>query len=171
MVNDYAGGVTFTRRDISAVQADAVINFTNHRGSVKSQNEYVKSVANCMGPATLAAMNKYCRHAARTFAHIPSFIAGKKQGEFFTSRSYGLKCKEIIHVVSSFMSVEPISEKTAIIALNSVFKYCCDKGYRTVAMPYFMIKNHEFERDYIYPLIRKIASIYKNLSIIVTECL
>ena len=169
MDNNLKNTVTFTHRDILSVQADVFVSLIDYKGCVRRQAVYANSIANVMSKTSLLKMEKYCRRKARTFAYIPSFIIGKKPGDFILSHSFGLNCREIIHVVSAFASHYLTREKVAIIFLNSVFKYCCSQQYETVAIPLFMIRNHEFERDYTYDLIQQVASVYPELQVIIVE--
>lgn len=169
MDNSLESTVAFTRRDILSIHADAFVNFIDYKGSVMRQAVYANSIANSMSKTLLSKMEKYCRRKTRACAFIPSFIIGKKPGNFIISSSFGLNCYEIIHVVSAFAARYMIREKTAIIFLNSVFKYCCSKQYKTVVISLFTIRDHEFEKDYTYDLIRKVASVYSELRVIIVE--
>ena len=130
--------VSVFNMDIAEAEADAIVNAANgwgYMGGKKARDGLLHGVAESLNRSTDGKMETYCTQKARRFAHIPSFILGKSTGEIFTSPSFGLKCKEVIHAVTMHTPGGRSSEKTVIILLNSIFKYCREAGYRTVAMP------------------------------------
>lgn len=169
MSSSLCSNAILAQKNILSYQADVVVNITTSRGSMKSQKLCGSSLANHISKPLLSKINKYCRHRARMFAFIPSFIIGRKPGDFFTSPAFCFNCKEIIHAVGALMFVDNVREKTAIVFLNSVFRYCRLKNYKTIAIPSFTVRNHEFEKHYTYELIKTVASVYPELFVTVIE--
>lgn len=160
--------VTIIEKDITSASADVIVNAANgwgYMGGEKARQSLLKGIAESLNRATNGEMERYCLEKARKLKHIPSFIFGVNAGNFFTSPNFGLNCKEVIHAVTMNAPASRSSVRTITVLLNSIFKYCSEKGYRTIAMPLLGTGTGGLDKQEIYDVISKTAMIFPDLSI------
>lgn len=154
--------------DISKAEADVIVNAANgwgYMGGKKARDGLLQGVSESLNRSTDGKMETYCTKKARRFTHIPSCIFGKSKGEIFISPSFGLKCKEVVHAVTMRTPAGRSSERTVIILLNSIFKYCRDAGYRTVAMPLLGAGTGGLEKFKVLYITKQVAMLFPELSV------
>ena len=91
--------------EIAQAQADIIVNAANGcgwMGGKRCQSELHQGVSEHINYYTKGAVEKEALISARKYPHISSWICGYKAGDFFTTSSGGLTCKQIIHAVSPY---------------------------------------------------------------------
>lgn len=160
--------VSIIEKNITSASADIIVNAANgwgYMGGEKARKGLLKGVAESLNRATNGEMEKYCLKNSRKFEHIASAIFGTKAGEIYTSPAFGLNCKAVIHAVTMNAPASRSSIRTVTILINSIFRYCSEKGYRTIAMPLLGTGTGGLDKKEIYDVISKTAMIFPNLSI------
>lgn len=160
--------VTIIEKNITSASADVIVNAANgwgYMGGEKARQGLLKGIAESLNYATNGEMEKYCLEKARKLKHIPSFIFGVNAGNFFTSPSFGLNCKEVIHAVTMNAPASRSSIRTVTILVNSIFRYCSESGHHTIAMPLLGTGTGRLNKEEIYDVISKTAMIFPDLSI------
>ncbi len=162
--------VSVFNADISEADADVIVNAANgwgYMGGKKARDGLLHGAVESLNRRTDGKMETYCIKKARRFTHIPSCIFGRSKGEIFTSPSFGLKCKEVIHAVTRRTPAGRSNEKTVIILLNSIFKYCREAGHRTVAMPLLGAGTGSLVKFKVLYITKQVAMLFPELSVCV----
>lgn len=160
--------VTIIEKNITSASADVIVNAANgwgYMGGEKARQGLLKGIAESLNCVTNGEMERYCLKKTRKFKHIPSFVFGIKKEKFFTSPNFGLNCKEVIHAVTMNAPASRSSIRTVTILVNSIFRYCSEKGHRTIAMPLLGTGTGGLDKEEIYDVISKTAMIFPELSI------
>ncbi len=160
--------IVIIEKNITSANADVIVNAANgwgYMGGEKARKGLLKGIAESLNCATNGEMEKYCLEKARKFKHIPSFIFGVKAGKFFTSPNFGLNCKEVIHAVTMNAPASRSNIKTVAILVNSIFKYCIENGYHTIAMPLLGTGTGGLDKNAVYSVIYNTAYLFSDLSI------
>lgn len=160
--------VTIIEKNITSASADIIVNAANgwgYMGGEKARQGLLKGVAESLNRATNGEMEQYCLKNSRKFEHITSVVFGTKAGNIYTSPAFGLNCKEVIHAVTMNAPASRSSIRTVTILVNSIFKYCSEKGYRTIAMPLLGTGTGGLDKEEIYDVISKTAMIFPDLLI------
>ncbi len=160
--------VTIIEKSITLASADVIVNAANgwgYMGGEKARQDMLKGIAESLNRATNGEMERYCLEKARKFKHIPSFFFGAKKGKIFTSPSFGLNCKEVIHAVTMNAPASRSNIRTVTILVNSIFRYCNENGYHTIAMPLLGTGTGGLNKKDVYDVISKTAMIFPKLSV------
>lgn len=155
-------------KNIKLASADVIVNAANgwgYMGGKKAQKGLLKGIAESLNCATNGEMERYCLEKARKFKHIPSLLFGVKAGKIFTSPCFGLNCKEVIHAVTMNAPASRSSTKIVRLLANSIFEYCEEKKYRTIAMPLLGTGTGGLDKEKIYTVISKTSERFPELSI------
>lgn len=124
--------------EIAQAQADIIVNAANGcgwMGGKRCQSELHQGVSEHINYYTKGAVEKEALISARKYPHISSWICGYKAGDFFTTSSGGLTCKQIIHAVTMRYPGSRSKMKYIISLIPKIFDYCSNSGYKSIAIP------------------------------------
>lgn len=160
--------IVIIEKNITSANADVIVNAANgwgYMGGEKARQGLLKGVAESLNRATNGEMEKYCLKNSRKFEHITSVIFGTKAGKIYTSPAFGLNCKEVIHAVTMNAPASRSNIQTVEILVNSIFKYCMEKGHHTIAMPLLGTGTGGLDKNTVYSVIYNTAYLFPDLSI------
>lgn len=125
-------------KDITLAESDVIINAANgcgYMGGKWATKKLRRGVAEHLNFVTKGKMETEALQEARKYKHIPSWIFGKKPGEFFCTSSHGLNCKAIIHGVTMRYPGSRSKLKDVELLIENIFKFCRQKSFNKIAMP------------------------------------
>lgn len=165
-----ANNVFVINEDIVTANADVIVNAANgwgYMGGKNARNGTLDGISESLCYATNGEMETFCLVKARRFAHIPSFIFGKKKGDIFSSPSFGLNCSEVIHAVTVNSPGSRSDVDTIYFLVHRILNYCIYKGFHKIAMPLLGAGTGGLNKDDVHYIITERASIFPELLIYV----
>lgn len=130
--------VKLIKGEIAHAQADIIVNAANGcgwMGGKRCQSELHRGVAEHINYYTKGTVEKEALMKARIYPYIPSWICGYKAGDFFTTSSGGLRCRQIVHAVTMRYPGSKSKIKYIKSLIPKIFEHCSNSGYKSIAIP------------------------------------
>ena len=156
--------------EIALAEVDIIVNASNGcgwMGGVRCQSELHRGVAEHINYYTKGMVEREALIAARKNPHIASWIYGYKAGEFFTTSSGGLHCKQIVHAVTMRYPGSKSKIKYIKSVISKVFDYCSNSGYKSIAIPCLGCGTGGLDSNDVICLIESASKHYPELVITV----
>ena len=153
--------------EIALADFDVIVNAANGcgwMGGNRCCTEIHNGVAEHINYFTKGTVEKEALKTARKYSHIPSWICGYKGGDFFTTSSYGLKCKKIIHAVTMRYPGSRSKIKYIKSLIPKIFDYCSNHDYKSIAIPCLGCGTGGLSSDLVTDIIKNEARRYSEIT-------